>query len=122
MTTIPIPLQRSFIAPMCWSSRPKENSKKCMPGASATVWEKPFSPTTGELWCSANERDALGNNLVPDYITHVQEDGFYGWPWYYMGGHQDPRQAGKHPELKSKVIVPDVLLNPHLASLEVAVL
>jgi glucose/arabinose dehydrogenase len=75
-------------------------------------------PTTGELWCSVNERDALGDNLVPDYITHVQEGGFYGWPWYYIGGHQDPRHAGKHPELKDKVIVPDVLLQPHNASLE----
>jgi glucose/arabinose dehydrogenase len=75
-------------------------------------------PTTGELWCSTNERDALGNNLVPDYITHVQEGGFYGWPWFYTGGNQDPRQAGKHPELKDKVIVPDVLLNPHFASLQ----
>lgn len=75
-------------------------------------------PTTGELWCSTNERDALGDNLVPDYITHVQEGGFYGWPWYYMGGHQDPRHAGKHPELKSKVITPDVLLQPHFASLQ----
>ena len=77
-----------------------------------------INPTTGELWCSTNERDALGNNLVPDYITHVQEDGFYGWPWYYIGGHQDPRHAGKHAELKDKVIVPDILLNPHFASLE----
>jgi glucose/arabinose dehydrogenase len=77
-----------------------------------------IQPATGELWCSVNERDALGNNLVPDYITHVQEGGFYGWPWFYMGANQDPRQAGKHPELKSKVIVPDVLLNPHFASLE----
>lgn len=76
------------------------------------------NPTTGELWCSTNERDDLGNNLVPDYITHVQEDGFYGWPWWYIGGHQDPRLAGKHPELKDKVIVPDVLLQPHFASLE----
>ncbi len=42
-------------------------------------------PKTGELWCSVNERDALGDNLVPDYITHVQEGGFYGWPWWYMG-------------------------------------
>jgi glucose/arabinose dehydrogenase len=75
-------------------------------------------PKTGELWCSTNERDNLGNNLVPDYITHVQEGGFYGWPWFYMGDIQDPRQAGKHPELKSKVIVPDVLLNPHFASLQ----
>jgi glucose/arabinose dehydrogenase len=76
------------------------------------------SPQTGELWCSVNERDALGDNLVPDYITHVQEGGFYGWPWWYIGAHQDPRHAGKHPELKDKAIVPDVLLQPHNASLE----
>ena len=75
------------------------------------------SPETGELWCSVNERDALGDNLVPDYITHVEEGGFYGWPWWYMGGHQDPRHKGKHPELKEKAIVPDVLLQPHNASL-----
>jgi glucose/arabinose dehydrogenase len=78
------------------------------------------NPQTGELWCSVNERDGLGDNLVPDYITHVQEGGFYGWPWWYMGGHQDPRLKGKHPELKDKAIVPDVLLQPHNASLEFA--
>ena len=77
-----------------------------------------INPTTGELWASVNERDGLGDNLVPDYITHVQAGGFYGWPWFYMGGHQDPRQQGKHPELQSKVITPDVLLQPHNASLE----
>ncbi len=77
------------------------------------------NPKTGELWCSVNERDALGDNLVPDYITHVQEGGFYGWPWWYMGAHQDPRHKGKHPELKDKAIVPDVLLQPHNASLEI---
>jgi glucose/arabinose dehydrogenase len=76
------------------------------------------NPETGELWCSVNERDALGDNLVPDYITHVQEGGFYGWPWWYIGAHQDPRHQGKHPELKDKAIVPDVLLQPHNASLE----
>ena len=76
------------------------------------------NPQTGELWSSVNERDALGDNLVPDYITHVQEGGFYGWPWWYIGAHQDPRHKGKHPELKDKVIVPDVLLQPHNASLE----
>jgi glucose/arabinose dehydrogenase len=75
-------------------------------------------PTTGELWTSVNERDGLGDNLVPDYITHVQPGGFYGWPWFYMGGHQDPRLKGKHPELQGKVITPDVLLQPHNASLE----
>jgi glucose/arabinose dehydrogenase len=77
-----------------------------------------INPETGELWCSVNERDGLGDNLVPDYITHVQEGGFYGWPWWYMGGHQDPRHKGKHPELKDRVIVPDVLLQAHNASLE----
>jgi glucose/arabinose dehydrogenase len=77
-----------------------------------------INPTTGQLWCSTNERDRLGDNLVPDYITSVKEDGFYGWPWWYMGGHQDPRLIGKHPELKSKVITPDVILQPHFASLE----
>jgi glucose/arabinose dehydrogenase len=76
------------------------------------------NPTTGELWCSVNERDALGDNLVPDYITHVQEGGFYGWPWWYMGAHQDPRHKGKRPELKDKAIVPDVLLQAHNASLQ----
>jgi glucose/arabinose dehydrogenase len=77
-----------------------------------------IQPETGILWTSVNERDELGDNLVPDYITHVREGGFYGWPWYYIGGNQDPRHAGKHPELKDKVIVPDVLLQPHDASLE----
>jgi glucose/arabinose dehydrogenase len=77
-----------------------------------------INPITGELWCSTNERDGLGNNLVPDYVTHVQEGGFYGWPWWYMGGHQDPRHVGKHPELQAKVITPDILVNPHFASLE----
>ena len=77
-----------------------------------------INPTTGQLWCSTNERDALGDNLVPDYITSVKEDGFYGWPYYYTGAHQDPRQEGKHPELKDKTIVPDILLQPHFASLE----
>jgi|KBSSwiStaDraftv2_1062776.scaffolds.fasta_scaffold05785_9 glucose/arabinose dehydrogenase len=77
-----------------------------------------INPITGELWCSTNERDTIGNNLVPDYVTHVQEGGFYGWPWWYMGGHQDPRHVGKHPELQSKVITPDILVNPHMASLE----
>ena len=75
-------------------------------------------PKSGELWCSVNERDGLGDNLVPDYITHVEAGGFYGWPWYYMGSHQDPRHQGKHPELNGKVLVPDVILQPHNASLE----
>jgi glucose/arabinose dehydrogenase len=74
-------------------------------------------PDTGELWTSVNERDELGDHLVPDYVTRVKDGGFYGWPWFYIGGNEDPRHAGKHPELKAKVIVPDVLLQSHSASL-----
>jgi glucose/arabinose dehydrogenase len=77
-------------------------------------------PSTGELWTSVNERDGLGDDLVPDYITHVREDGFYGWPYFYLGGHPDPRHEGKHPELRDEVIVPDVLLQSHTASLQLA--
>ncbi len=65
-----------------------------------------------------NERDGLGDNLVPDYITHIQEGGFYGWPWYYMGKNQDPRLKGKHPDLRARTITPDALVQPHFASLE----
>lgn len=74
-------------------------------------------PQSGELWVSVNERDGLGDDLVPDYITHVREGGFYGWPWFYLGPVYDPRHTGKRPDLRDKVIVPDVLLQAHLASL-----
>jgi glucose/arabinose dehydrogenase len=100
-----------------------------------------INPTTGQLWCSTNERDNLGNHLVPDYVTSIKEGGFYGWPWYYMGGHRDPRLpepcangTGPNPQapaltadqakdckrvdLASSVITPDVLVQPHMASLE----
>jgi len=100
-----------------------------------------INPITGMLWCSTNERDNLGNHLVPDYVTSVKEGGFYGWPWYYIGDHKDPRlpqpcadgtapnlqaaalttdQAAncKRVDISSKVIVPDVLVQPHMASLE----
>src|SRR5579863_3815726 len=54
-------------------------------------WPSRPAASRSQLWCSTNERDNLGNHLVPDYVTHIQEGGFYGWPWYYMGGHRDPR-------------------------------
>jgi glucose/arabinose dehydrogenase len=100
------------------------------------------NPTTGELWCSTNERDNLGNHLVPDYVTSVPEGSFFGWPWYYMGGHRDPRLqdpcaagTGPNPQLTvmlteaqakdckrenmaAKVRTPDVLVQPHMASLQ----
>jgi glucose/arabinose dehydrogenase len=99
-----------------------------------------INPTTGALWCSTNERDELGNHLVPDYVTSVPEGAFFGWPWYYMGGNQDPRlpqpcadgtgpdpqlagespdpKTCRHVDLGARVRTPDVLLQPHMASLE----
>jgi len=100
-----------------------------------------INPVSGELWCSTNERDNLGNHLVPDYVTSVKDGGFYGWPWYYIGDHKDPRLplpcangTGPNPQasaltaeqaqdcqrtdIGSKVTVPDVLVQPHMASLQ----
>ncbi|MDB5365030.1 MAG: sorbosone dehydrogenase [Rhodospirillales bacterium] len=74
-------------------------------------------PSSGDVWCSTNERDGLGDDLVPDYVTRVKQGGFYGWPWLYLGAHEDPRHAGARPDLKDKVTVPDVLLQAHSASL-----
>ncbi|HKL36275.1 MAG TPA: sorbosone dehydrogenase family protein [Salegentibacter sp.] len=77
-----------------------------------------WNPVTGELWTAVNERDKIGNNLVPDYITSVQEDGWYGWPYSYYGQIQDPRWAeDPHTELVEKAIVPEVPVGPHTASL-----
>jgi glucose/arabinose dehydrogenase len=75
--------------------------------------------TTGDLWCAVNERDGLGDDLVPEYVTRVRAGAFYGWPWYYIGANADPRRNGARPELKAKVTVPDVLVQPHSAALGV---
>jgi glucose/arabinose dehydrogenase len=76
-----------------------------------------FRPGSDELWMSTNERDEIGEDLPPDYISSVRPGGFYGWPWFYIGNHVDPRHQGKHPELADKVIVPDVLVEAHAATL-----
>jgi glucose/arabinose dehydrogenase/cytochrome c2 len=74
-------------------------------------------PATGTLWCTTNERDALGDDLVPDYSTRVTRGAFFGWPWYYTGSHEDPRLKGDRPDLAGKVSVPDVLYQSHSAAL-----
>ncbi len=76
-----------------------------------------IAPHTGNLWCVVNERDMLGDNLPPDYATHLTPGGFYGWPWFYIGDHEDPRLAGRRPDLAGHVTVPDVLFQPHSAPL-----
>lgn len=77
-------------------------------------------PGSDEIWVTVNERDSLGNDLVPDYTTRVTEGAFYGWPFYYIGAHPDPRHKGAHPELAAKVVVPDVLIQAHSAPLGLA--
>lgn len=75
-------------------------------------------PETGDVWCSVNERDALGDNLVPDYSTRVPEGAFFGWPWYYMGDNEDPRHAGARPDLVGKITQPDVPYTSHSAAVD----
>ncbi len=78
-------------------------------------------PATGsDIWCATNERDGLGDDLVPDYVSHIADGGYYGWPWFYLGNHEDPRLAGQRPDLAGKATVPDVLLQPHSAALQLA--
>ena len=79
-----------------------------------------WAPGTNTLWTTVNERDGLGDNLVPDYLTSVKENGFYGWPYAYYGQHIDPRVKEQKPELVSKTIIPDVSLGAHTASLGLA--
>ncbi len=76
-----------------------------------------WNPKTGELWTAVNERDGLGDDLVPDYVTHVKEGGFYGWPYSYIGSNEEPRRKGERPDLVRSAIVPDVLVESHSAAL-----
>jgi glucose/arabinose dehydrogenase len=77
-------------------------------------------PGTGALWCAVNERDGLGDDLPPDYATHVARGAFYGWPWYYLGDHQDPRHKGERADLAKSITTPDVLIQAHSAPLGIA--
>src|SRR6185436_7322497 len=74
-------------------------------------------PGTNDVWCAVNERDHLGDNVPTEYATHLKEGAFYGWPWYYIGDHEEPRLAGARPDLKGHLATPDVLLEAHTAPL-----
>lgn len=77
-----------------------------------------IQPDAGTLWCTGNERDHVGPDLVPDFLTSVEDGGFYGWPWYYTGSNEDPAHAGERPDLKDKVKIPEVLIQAHSSTLE----
>jgi glucose/arabinose dehydrogenase len=76
-----------------------------------------WNPQTGALWTTVNERDGLGEDLVPDYITDLRDGAFYGWPYAYIGQHEDPRRAGERRDLVAKAIVPSLLIQSHSAPL-----
>jgi glucose/arabinose dehydrogenase len=77
-----------------------------------------IQPRTNALWCTGNERDHLGADLVPDFLTKVRDGGFYGWPWYYTGGNEDPAHAGERPDLRDEVAVPNVLIQAHSSTMQ----
>jgi glucose/arabinose dehydrogenase len=77
-----------------------------------------LEPVTGQLWTTVNERDEMGDNLPPDFLTSVQDGGFYGWPYSYIGSNVDPRVKPQKPDLVAKAIIPDVLLGAHVAPLQ----
>jgi glucose/arabinose dehydrogenase len=79
-----------------------------------------FEPETGVMWTAVNERDELGDELVPDYVTSVREGGFYGWPYAYFGRNEDPRLAGRRPDLVARSLTPDLAVGSHTASLGLA--
>ncbi len=76
-----------------------------------------WNPTTGALWTAVNERDGMGDDLVPDYITEITDGAFYGWPYSYIGKNIEPRRKGEHPELVAKTVLPSLLIASHSAPL-----
>jgi glucose/arabinose dehydrogenase len=78
-----------------------------------------WNPVTSELWASSHERDGLGDDLAPDYLTRVEQAGFYGWPYAYIGPHEDPRRKGEAPDLVAKTLYPSVLLGGHVGAMDI---
>ncbi len=112
----PVERERALV----WEMNPDGTDQKIFGYGIRNPVGMAIRPGTDEVWVSTNERDGLGDDLVPDYITRVTPGGFYGWPWFYMGSHEDPRKVGMHPELADKVLKPDVPVQSHSATLNLA--
>jgi glucose/arabinose dehydrogenase len=100
-----------------WQVNLSDNSKRLFATGLRNPVGMAWQPESGDLWTAVNERDELGNNLVPDYMTSVKDGGFYGWPYSYYGQHVDERVKEKRDDLVAKAIVPDYALGNHTASL-----
>jgi glucose/arabinose dehydrogenase len=103
-----------------WQINPKTGAHRVFANGIRNPNGMAWEPTTGVLWTVANERDEIGSDLVPDYLTSVRDGGFYGWPYSYFGQHVDERVSSARPDLVAKAIVPDYALGPHTASLGLA--
>ena len=100
-----------------WEVDPATGSQRIFASGLRNPNGMAWEPVTGKLWTAVNERDEIGSDLVPDYITSVQDGGFYGWPYSYYGQHVDARVNPQNPELVAKAIAPDYAVGPHTASL-----
>ena len=103
-----------------WQIDPKTGAHRVFASGIRNPNGMAFEPTSGALWTVANERDEIGSDLVPDYLTSVRDGGFYGWPYSYYGQHVDVRVDPPRPEMVAKAIAPDYALGPHTASLGLA--
>jgi glucose/arabinose dehydrogenase len=103
-----------------WEIDARTGSHRVFAGGLRNPVGMAWQPETGTLWTAVNERDELGSDLVPDYITSVRDGGFYGWPYSYYGAHVDPRVKPRRPELVARATVPDYALGPHTGSLGLA--
>lgn len=102
-----------------WSFTPDGRDKQIVATGLRNCAGMTLQPETGEVWCVVNERDELGDNLPFEYATHITPGAWYGWPWYYLGNHEDPRHAGERPDLAGKATLPDVLMQAHSAPLNI---
>jgi len=100
-----------------WEIHPEDGAKRIYASGLRNPNGLTFNPTSGQLWTVVNGRDELGNDLVPDYMTHVQDGAFYGWPWSYYGQHVDKRVKPANPAMVKKAIPPDYALSSHVAAL-----
>jgi glucose/arabinose dehydrogenase len=103
-----------------WEVDPKSKSHRIFASGLRNPVGLAWEPETGALWVAVNERDELGGDLVPDYMTAVRDGGFYGWPYSYYGGHVDDRVKPRRPDLVAQAIRPDYALGAHTASLGLA--
>jgi glucose/arabinose dehydrogenase len=100
-----------------WQIDPKTGTHRIFASGIRNPNGMAWEPSTGALWTVANERDEIGSDLVPDYLTSVRDGGFYGWPYSYYGQHVDQRVTPPRPDLVAKALAPDYALGPHTASL-----